>query len=286
MKSVLLFILIISVYVTLTGVFFTVDETKQILITRFGQVVRVEKNPGLHVKLPVIDIVNTFDDRVLDYDSAPQEIITADKKTMVIDNYAKWKISDLVKFYGSVGSEYQAKLRLDDIVYSILREKLGRYNLDEIVSPKRAKIMDEVASFSREKMMADYGIEVIDVRIKRADLPKENEKHIYERMQAEREKQAKQYRAEGREEESKIMAEADMKQQIILSEAMKEATSVRGAGDAEALKIYAEAFSKDPEFYSFFRTMQAYEEMITKDDTLIFGSGNELFRYIKDSQGK
>jgi modulator of FtsH protease HflC len=265
---------------------YIVDQREQVIVARLGEVVRELKAPGLYFKIPFIDITYFYDRRLLDYDSSPKEVITADKKTMVIDNYAKWKIENLGLFYQSMGSEYQALLRLDDIIYSTLRERLGNYKLDEIVSPKRASIMDEVARVANEKTLAQFGVRIVDVRIRRAELPQENEKSIFERMQAERQKQAKQYRAEGQKAATMIRAETDKQVQIILSQAKQASTSLRVTGEAQAMGIYAEAFSKDPEFYGFYRTMQAYENFFSTDDVMLFGSDSELFKYLKDLNAK
>lgn len=264
--------------------FFIVDETNQVVLTRFGKNIRTVTKPGLYIKTPFIDLTHYFDKRILDYDSSPKEILTADKKNMVIDNFAKWRIVEPLKFYESVGNEYQAQLRLDDIIYSVLRERLGNYTLDQIVSPKRVAIMKEVTKISNEKVRTNFGIEIVDVKIKRADLPKENEKHIFERMKEEREKQAKSYRAEGQKSATVIRAEADKKVKIILSEATMKADIIKGEGDAQALKTYAETYNKDPDFYSFYRTMQAYEKMFTTKDIIIFDNNNEIFKYFKNFQ--
>jgi len=279
-----LFVLIFAIMIFSNTLFFIVDETNQVIVTRFGKNIRTVNEPGIYIKTPFIDVTHYFDKRLLDYDSSPKEILTADKKNMVIDNFAKWRIVDILKFYESVGNEYQAQLRLDDIVYSVLRERLGKYTLDQIVSHKRDAIMKEVTTISNEKVRKNLGIEIVDVRIKRADLPKENEKHIFERMKEEREKQAKSYRAEGQKSATVIRAEADKKIKIILSEATMKADIIKGEGDAQALKIYADTYNKDPDFYSFFRTMQAYEKMFNKEDVIIFDNNSELFKYFNDLQ--
>jgi len=284
MKGIIIFILAFILLFFSNTFFFIVDETNQVVLTRFGKNIRTITKPGLYIKTPFIDITHYFDKRILDYDSSPKEIITADKKNMVIDNFAKWKIIEPLKFYESVGNEYQAQLRLDDIIYSVLRERLGKYTLDQIVSPKRVKIMEEVTKLSNEKVEKNLGIKVQDVEIKRADLPKENEKHIFDRMREEREKQAKSYRSEGQKNATVIRSEADKKIKIILSEATMKADIIKGEGDAQALKIYADTYNKDPDFYSFFRTMQAYEKMFTNNDVIILDSNNELFKYFKDYQ--
>lgn len=281
MKRIIFLIIILLVVVFFKTSVYIVDETNQIIVTRFGKWIKTVKEPGLYFRVPFIDIVTYFDKRILDYDSLPKEVITKDKKNIVIDNYAKWKIVDPLKFYKSVGNEHAAQYRLDDIVYSVLRERLGKHNFNEIISKKRATIMEEVTEIANKTAMKKYGIHIIDVRIKRADLPKENENHIYQRMRADREKQAKQYRAEGHEIATRIRAEADKMDTIIMSEAMKKSLELKGSGDAKALKIYADAYNKNPDFYKFYRTLKAYEQMFTSKDIIILSPESEILNYLK-----
>jgi len=261
---------------------FTVDETQQVIITQMGRYVRTIREAGLHFKIPLIQTVHYFENRVLEYDATPAEILTKDKKNLVVDNYARWKIIDPLKFYQTVRDEAGAQARLDDIVYSDLREEMARHNLSEIIDLRREGIMNTVSKRSDQKA-SQYGIKIIDVRIKRADLPEEVEASVYARMRAERERIAKKYRSEGEEEGAKIRAETDREKVVILAEAYRRAQKIKGQGDAEAIKIYAQAFEKNPEFYSFFRTLQAYKKLVAEGTTFVLRSDLELFRYIGGS---
>ena len=224
--------------------FFIVDVTQNAIVVQLGKPVRNLNEAGLYTKIPFFEEVTYFDKRLLDYDSDAQDVITQDKKTLLLDNFAKWRITDPLKVYQNFQSQRGALQRLHDIIYSELRVELGRHELLEIVSTGRAELMKVVTQRSNEKASA-YGIEIQDVRIKRADLPEQNEKAVFARMQAERERQAKQYRAEGAEEAQKIRSEAEKDREILLAQAYKEAEELRGAGDAKAFKVYADAYRQD-----------------------------------------
>ena len=243
---------------------------------------RVIAKPGLNYKLPLLQQVIFFDRRLLVYDAAPAEIVTSDKKNLVVDNYAKWRIVDPLKFYQTVKNVAGAQSRLDDIIYSEFRVELGKETLNDIVAKVRTRIMKTVTANSN-KAAADYGIEVMDVRVKRADLPIENERHVFSRMQAERQRQAKKYRSEGEEEAIKIRSQAEKERTIILAEAYRKSQEVRGEGEQKAIAIYAQAFQQDEAFYNFFRSLQAYEKALADNSTLVMGSGNEFFRYMNKS---
>jgi len=258
---------------------FTIDETQQAIITQLGEYVRTIQEPGLHFKLPLVQTEHKFEDRVLEYDAAAAKIITQDKKHLVIDNYARWRIIDPLVFYNRVRNEAGAQARLDDIVFSEIREELARHDLTDIISKDREQIMDYVQTQCDEKAH-DYGIEVIDVRIKRADLPSEVAQSVYDRMKAERRRIAMEYRSEGEEEAVKIRASADKDKTILLAESRRLAEKLRGDGDANAISIYAAAFEKDPEFYGFIRTLEAYEKSLTKETTLVLPSDSEFFKYL------
>ena len=274
---VIIAILVIAAAVLALSLF-TVDETEQAIVTQLGKFVKEVKEPGLHFKIPLIQTVHRFEARVLEYDAAAAKIMTDDKKHLVIDNYACWKIIDPLKFYKTVGTESGAQSRLDDIVFSEIREELARHSLTEIVSINRSQIMNKVAEQCDQKA-DDYGIKVIDVRIKRADLPQEVRQSVYDRMKAERERIAKKYRSEGEEEAVKIQAETDKQKKILLANSYRDAEKLNGEGDAEAIKIYAQAFEKDPEFYSFVRTLEAYEKSLGEGTTIVLPSDSEFFQY-------
>ena len=256
---------------------FTVDETRQVVILQFGEPVRIIKTPGLYFKLPApLQVAQHFDDRLLEYDVAPEEILSKDKKSLIVDNYVRWRIIDPLLFLQTVQTEPIAKTRIDDIVYSELRRELGTHNMSEIITESREIIMEKV---TRESAIATkpYGIEVVDVRLKRVDLPQNNEQSIYRRMQAERIRQANKFRSEGEEESQKIKASTDKDKTIILANAYKEAEEVKGEGEAKAVDIYARAFSKDPDFYEFYRTLETYKIILDKKTTLVLPTNSKLF---------
>ncbi|MBN2180052.1 MAG: protease modulator HflC [Deltaproteobacteria bacterium] len=259
---------------------FTVEQTEQAIVIQLGKPFGGVNEPGLHMKIPFIQEVVSFEKRILVYDASPTEILTRDKKNLVVDNYTKWKITDPLRFYTTVKNERGAQARLDDIVYAQLRVELGQHNLSSIVSKTRSEIMETVTRKSAERGK-DYGIEVVDVRIKRADLPEQNEKHVFDRMRAERERQAKQYRSEGEEESKKITAKADMERTVILAKAYKESEVLKGEGDAEAVKIYAKAYQEDIKFYEFIRSLEAYKKSLKEDTMLIFTPDVKFFKYIR-----
>ena len=277
-KVVVIIIIILIALFGINQAFFIVDQTQQAIVLQLGKPVRVLREPGLYMKIPFLQNVLTFEKRVLEYDAAPAEILSSDKKNLVVDNYSKWRITKPLVFYQTVRNIVGAQARLDDIIYSQLRVILGKNTLTEVVSLKRDVIMKEVTARSNA-IAKDYGIEVIDVRIKRADLPPQNEKHVYERMRAERQREAMRYRSEGKEIELRIRAEADKERTIILAEAYKKSETIRGKADAMALKIYADAYMKDPDFYAFVRSLQAYESAFTRDTTLVLMPGNWFLKY-------
>ena len=255
-----------------------VDETEQIVILQFGKPVQTITDPGLNFKFPApIQVSNSFDKRLLEYDVPPEEILSRDKKSLIIDNYVRWRIVDPLLFLKTVRAIPTAKTRLDDIVYSELRQELGNHDMHEIITETRELIMEKVTAASNEET-SKYGIEVIDVRIRRVDLPRENEASIYARMEAERKRQANKFRSEGEEEAQKIRAATDRDKTVILAEAYKTAQQIRGEGEAEALDIYATSFSKDPDFYEFLRTLETYEKVIDKKTTLVLPGDSKLFK--------
>lgn len=258
---------------------FIVDQTETALVLQLGKPVRGAQAPGLHFKLPFVQNIIFFDARLLNYDAQPSEVLTKDKKTMEVDNYSKWRIADPLKFYTTVRSIPRAQARLDDIIYSEMRVALGKYTLIEIVSSKRAEIMEQVTRESN-KLINQFGIVVNDVRIKGTDLPPENARAIYGRMRAERERQARQYRSEGKEEAAKIKASTDKERSIILAEAGRQAEILEGEGDAESIKIYADALNRDPRFYEFQRSLEAYKAGLKNGTTFVLTPKNEFLRYM------
>ena len=264
--------LLIGLLVLLFGlrlVMFKVTEWEQVVVTQFGQPKRVIKEPGLYFKLPdPIQKVTVFGKWLLDYDSSPDPIYTKDKKILRLDNYARWRIADPLLFLQVLRTESEGISRLDDIIYSELRKELGQHELSEVVSTNREELMRIVTERSNEAAKT-YGIEVVDVRVKRADLPPENEAAVFERMRAERDREAKAYRSEGEEQALRIRAETDLEAAQIMAQAYEEAQRFRGEGDAEALRIYATAYQGAEEFFQFTRTLEAYEKSVDSETVLV-----------------
>ncbi len=280
-NTALLIGLILVAIVVLTQSVFTVDETEEALVLQLGKPVHNDPlGPGLHFKLPLVQDVVYFESRILDYDAKPEEITTEDKKYMNIDSFAKWRVANPLVFYQKVRTIPGAQARLDDIIRSQLRVSLGRYTLIEVVSRKRPEIMANVTARTK-KQLEPYGIEVIDVRIKRTDLPPENATAIFGRMKAERQRQAKQYRSEGQEASDRIKAQADKERSIILAEAEKESQVLRGQGDAKATAIYAEALGQSPEFYAFKRSLDAYRKSFNKKSRFIFTPETPFLKFFR-----
>ena len=279
MKKILLGLVGILVLLGLTTVFI-VDETEQVVILAFGKPVRTITEPGINMKVPFpLQEKIKFDDRLLEYDSPPEEILSKDKKTLIVDNYVRWRIVDPLQFLKTVQAIPTALSRMDDIVYSELRRELGTHDMVEIITENREKLM-EIVTFNSNKATLDYGIEVLDVRIRRVDLPAENEESIYARMEAERNRQANKFRSEGEEEAQKIRASTDRDKTIILADAYKEAEGIRGEGDAKAVEVYASAYSADPKFYEFVRTLDTYKKIIDDKTTLVLPADSRLFKLL------
>lgn len=281
MKKILSVLLPVLALVGFSSIFI-VDETEQVVILQLGKPVKTVTNPGLNFKLPFpLQEKITFDDRLLEYDSPPEEILSKDKKSLIVDNYVRWKIVDPLQFLKTVQAVPTAKSRMDDIVYSELRRELGTHDMVEIITENREQIMDIITKQSNSATLA-YGISVVDVRIRRVDLPAENEESIYARMEAERKRQANKFRSEGEEEAQKIRAATDRDKTIILADAYKEAEKIRGEGDAKAVQVYAKSYSADPKFYEFVRTLDAYKKVVDDKTTLVLPSNSKLFKLLMD----
>ena len=281
MKKILTGIGAVLVFLGLTSIFI-VDETEQVVVLQFGKPVRIITEPGLHIKVPFpIQEKNVFDNRLLEYDSPPEEILSKDKKSLIVDNYVRWKIVDPLQFLKTVQAIPTALSRMDDIVYSELRRELGTHDMVEIITENREELMEKVTVASNNATQ-DYGIEVVDVRIRRVDLPSQNEESIYARMDAERKRQANKFRSEGEEEAQKIRATTDRDKTIILADAYKQAERIRGEGDAKAVEVYADAYSADPKFYEFVRTLDAYKKIIDDKTMLVLPSDSRLFKLLLD----
>jgi membrane protease subunit HflC len=259
---------------------FTVPQWMQAMVVQLGNPVRVVREPGLYWKIPFIQNVIYFDRRLLDQDTRPKEILTRDKQQLVVDNYTRWKIIDPLLFVQTVRDEAGAQSRLDDIVYSNLRETLGRHTLREIVSEKRAELLASVTKVSDQKAR-EYGIEVVDVRVKRVDLPEKNELNVFNRMRTERERLAKKFRAEGDEEARKVRSNSDKEVQILMADARQKSEVTRGEGDAQAVAIFADAYGRDADFYQFVRTLEAYRNTLGEGTTAILSPDSQFFRLLK-----
>ncbi|MEE2834334.1 MAG: protease modulator HflC [Candidatus Latescibacterota bacterium] len=276
--------LVVVIVVALFGanlVTFTVNEVEQVVVTQFGQPRDVITEPGLYFKLPdPIQKVTVFDKRLLDYDSDADPIYTKDKKILLLDNYARWRIVDALQFMQALRTENEAQARLDDIIYSELRKELGQHELAEVIATNREAIMDTVTVRAAAAALV-YGIEIVDVRVKRADLPPENEAAVYNRMRAERAREAMAYRSEGEEQALKIRAETDLESASIRATAYETAQGTRGKGDAEALGIYAAAYRGASDFYEFTRTLEAYESALDEKTILVQPVGTDFLRFLK-----
>jgi len=291
MKKFGLFTLLILIgagVIALAASLFTVKETQQALVLQFGNPVRTVQEPGLHLKVPFIQSVVYLDSRKLFLDTPVQEVITNDQKRIIIDAFTEYRIEDPLRVYQTVRNITGAENRLSTMVNSTLRLVLGKQEFKEILTGERQKLRDNVmASFAQEA--ESLGIKVVDVRIRRTDLPAQNSENIFSRMRTEREREAKEARALGEEEALRIRSGADKEKTIILAEAEKASQKLRGEGDAQATKIFADAFSKDPEFFSFYRSMQAYREALKEgngDTTMVLSPDSDFFRYFGDLQGK
>lgn len=247
---------------------FQVGEWEQAVVLQFGRPVKTAVEPGLYFKTPFVQNVVKFEKRLLEYDASPRELITHDKQQLVVDNFMRWRIIDPLKFFQTVLTEAGAQSRLDDVIYSNLRESIGRITLREVVSGDRQALMERVIADSNVKALA-YGVDVVDVRIKRADLPEKNEQNVFNRMRTERERQAKKFRAEGEEEARKIRSKAEKDREVILAEARREAEVIRGQGEATATGTYAAAYTRDAEFYEFMRSLEAYTKTLSERTTLV-----------------
>ena len=269
----------IAVYLSL----FVVKEINQAIVLQFGDPKRVISQPGLQFKIPFIQNVVYIDRRILSLDPAPEEVIASDQKRLIVDAYARFKIVDPLKFYISVGDERVARSRLATIINSRLRGVLGKQSLATLLSEDRSKQMDIIQNDVNAEA-ENFGIQIIDVRIKRADLPQANSEAIYKRMQTEREREAKEFRAKGAEMAVTITSTADKEVTVLLANAKKQSEIMKGEGDGQRNNIFAQAFGKDPEFFAFYRAMQAYEKALIGGDTsLILSPDSDFFKFFGDT---
>ena len=265
---------------------FTVNQTEQALVLQFGELKRVVQEPGLKMKIPFIQTVVYLDSRVLDLDPPAEEVIASDQKRIVVDAIARYRITDPLKFFQTVGNELGMQARLGRVINGSLRNVIGNYTLLDVLSDRRAAIMAEIKGQVNGEM-ASFGIDVIDVRIRHADLPQANSEAIFQRMRSERDREAKQARAEGAEIAQRIRARAERERTVILAEAQKTSQIVRGEGDGQSIKIYADAFGKDPQFFAFYRSMEAYKKAFGSGDntSMVLSPDSEFFRYFGNAEG-
>jgi modulator of FtsH protease HflC len=279
---ILLFLVAIVAYSSL----FTVQQTEQALVVRFGKPVDIATEPGLYVKAPFIDTVIPIDKRILDLENPSQEIIAFDSRRLVVDAFARYRIKNALKFYQSVGSIQAANIQLTTLLNAALRRVLGEATLIQIVRDERENLMGKIRG-QLDHEADGYGIQVVDVRIRRADLPEANSQAVYQRMQTERQRQAAEYRAQGGQKAQEIRANADREATVIVAEANSQAERTRGEGDAERNRLFAEAYGKDPDFFAFYRSMTAYETGLKGSDTrFLLKPDSDFFRYFGNAAGK
>ncbi len=280
----LLILLGIAAFAALQSAFI-VTQTEQALVLQFGKPKRVITQPGLNFKIPLAETVEFFEKPILDLDTNSQEVIVADQKRLVVDAFARYKIVDPLLYYQSVRNKAGATARLENIVDSALRRVLGGAGFFDVVRDKREALMHEIGDQVNAEAK-NFGIQVVDVRMKRADLPEANSQAIYRRMQTDRQRESAELRAQGNEQSQRIRANADRQVTVLIAEANRDAERMRGEGDAERNRIYAEAFNKDPNFFAFYRSMQAYEEALKSNDTrMVLSPNSDFFRYFNNPAG-
>jgi modulator of FtsH protease HflC len=281
-------ILLVVILVVASLALFNVDQRQNAIVFRLGETVHVITKPGLYLKVPLLDNVRFFDVRILTLDSEePERFITSEKKNVLVDSFVKWRIVDVVLYYISVGGdEARTRIRLAQTVNDNLRAEFGKRTIHEVVSGERDRIME----LMREKVDIDarkIGVQVLDVRIKRVDLPQEVSEAVYRRMEAERKRVANELRSLGFAEAEKIRADADRQREVIVAEAYRDAQRIKGQGDARAAAIYAQAFQQNPEFYSFYRSLEAYRQSLkAKSDVMVLDPSSDFFKYLKSPTGK
>jgi membrane protease subunit HflC len=280
-----LLLLLVAIIIGYSSLF-TVAQTEQVLLVRLGEPIRVVTEPGLNFKAPFIDTVISIDKRILDLENPSQEVIAADSRRLVVDAFARYKIKNALRFYQSVGSIQAANLQLTTLLNAALRRVLGEATLTQIVRDDRDALMVRIRD-QLDKEADGYGIQVVDVRIRRADLPEANSQAVYQRMQTERQRQAAEFRAQGNQKAAETRAKADRDATVIIADANSTAEQTRGAGDAERNRLFADAYGRDPDFFAFYRSMSAYETGLRSNDTrFLLRPDSEFFRFFGSSSGK
>ena len=287
-RNMLLAGLVVVIVLLLADTIFTVHERQRALVLRFGEITQVDLEPGLHFKLPIADDAKKFDGRIQSLDSPPERYFTLEKKPLMVDSFVKWRVSDVQTYYETTsgGDQTRAELLLKQRVNEGLRNQISRRDMHEVISGQRDQLMADLTQQLNSEMRRDVGVDVIDVRVKQIDLPPEVSSAVYDRMNSEREIEAQQHRATGRELDLGIRADADRQVVVIEAEAYREAEQIRGDGDAGAAAIYANAYGADPEFYEFYRSINAYVSVFSqKGDLLVVDPNSEFFKYLKDGDG-
>ena len=283
-RSNLLGTLIFFGFIVLSNAVFVISETQRGVLLKFGEVVNSDLKPGLHFKIPFVDSVRKFDGRILTVDSTPERFFTQEQKQLIVDSYAKFRVVDTAKYYTATsGEEFRAAALLSQRINDDLRNQVAGRSVQEVVSGERDQLMEAVKSRLNETVLSELGVEVIDVRVKKIDLPNEVSQSVYRRMNAEREKEARELRSEGKEIAEGMRAEADRKVTVIEAEAVRDAEIIRGDGDATATRIYADSFNRDPEFYAFTRSLNAYQQTFANgSDIMLLQPDSQFFQYLRD----
>ena len=286
-KSTILLILIAVARLVASQSLYVINETERAIKLTFGEVVQADIEPGLHFKTPFVDVVKRFDARVLTLDTNPSRFLTSGKKYVIVDSFAKWRIKDVNAYYKAAsGNRLQASNLLANLVNKGLRDEIAARTLHEVVSGERDELMTKLTTALNIETQKELGIEVLDVRVKAIDLPEDLSNSVYNRMSAERGREAREHRSQGKELAEGIQADADRQKTVLEAEAYRDAERTRGEGDAEAARVYASAYNRDPEFYAFTRSLKAYQETFRENDVILMKPDSDFFRYFKDPKGK
>ena len=280
--------ILLLLIVVASNALYVISEVERGVALRFGEMIQADIKPGLHMKTPFIDNIRRFDARILTVDAQPASFFTVEKKRLIVDSYAKWRISDVETYYKVTnGSERVAESRLANRINAGLRDQFGTLTLQEVVSGERDALMKNITDSLNNTVLQELGVEIVDVRVKRIDLPPEVSNQVYRRMTAERNKEAQELRSTGKEKAEKIRASADRERTIELANAYRDAEELRGQGDADAARIYAEAYEQDPEFYAFVRSLNAYKSSFSnKGDILLVEPDSDFFKYLNQQKGQ
>ncbi len=287
-KSMAALMVLFVALLVLSSTLFVVKETDRAVMLKFGQVVNPDIQPGLHFKIPVVNAVRKFDGRLLTLDARPERYLTLEKKSLIIDSFAKWRVSDVNRYYKATnGEEIRTQALLAQLINEGLRNEVGERDMHEVVSGKRDELMENLTKRINEQALAEYGVEVVDIRVKKVDLPDDVRHSVFDRMNTERQREAREHRSRGLELAEGIRASADREKIIIEAEAYRQAEELKGEGEAVAAATYANAYNKNPEFYAFWRSMQAYAETFSsKSDVMLVKPDSDFFKYLNQQKTK